>query len=179
MAKFRLNNLPKEKRIQMIAEFYDTIDSLKSRKEVRFFFRDLLTPDEIAMLMRRVEVAALLLAGFTYQQIEELLGVGKDKINNVQKSLTNHGEGYRVAIKRLLQIRKERIKKIKKMEKDYHKSTFEKLKKKHPLHFLLFNLVDEMGEFLSEEKLKNLKDKDVLLSTPSIKSKHNSKSAKG
>lgn len=167
MGKFRLNNLPKEKRIQMIAEFYDTINSLKKREEVRFFFRDLLTPDEIAMLMRRVEVAALLLAGFTYEQIEELLGVSGDKINNVQKSLINHGEGYRISIKRLLQVRKDRIKRIKKLEKN-HKSTLKKIKKRHPLNFLLFNLMDEIGEFLDEKKLK---DKDVILSTPSIKRK--------
>lgn len=168
MGKFHLNNLPKEKRIQMIAEFYDTINSLKKREEVRFFFRDLLTPDEIAMLMRRVEVAALLLAGFTYEQIEELLGVSGDKINNVQRSLINHGEGYRISIKRLLQVRKDRIKRIKRSEES-HKSTFNKLQKRHPLHFLLFNLVDEIGEFLDEKKLK---DKDVLLSTPSIKRKN-------
>ena len=167
MAKFRLNNLPKEKRIQMIAEFYDTINSLKNREEVRLFFRDLLTPDEIAMLMRRVEVAALLLSGFTYQQIGNLLGVGSDKITNVQRSLIRHGEGYKISIKRLLQLRKDRIKKTKKIEKT-QRSAFKQLKKKYPLHFLLFNLVDEIGEFLSDEKIK---DKEVLLTTPSIKRK--------
>jgi TrpR-related protein YerC/YecD len=165
MAKFSLNKLPKEKRIQMIAEFYDVINSLKNRKEVRLFFRDLLTPDEIAMLMRRIEVAALLLAGFTYEQIMELLGVGKDKINNVQKSLVRHGEGYKIVIKRLLQLRKSKIKKLKKIEKTRH-SYFENLKKDYPLYFLLFNLIDEIGDLLNEEKIK---DKEVLLKTPSLK----------
>ena len=170
MAKFRLNKLPEEKRIQMIAEFYDTINSLKNREEVRLFFKDLLTPDEIAMLMRRVEVAALLLAGFTYEQIEELLGVGRGKITNVQRSLTKDGKGYKISIKRLLQLRRDRIKKIKKIKKA-HNSAFQNLKNKYPLHFLLFNLVDEIGEFIDDEKIG---DKDVLLSTPSNRRKINS-----
>jgi uncharacterized protein YerC len=69
MPVFHLNSLTKEKRIQMIGEFYDTIDSLKDRVEVRLFFKSLLSPEEIAMLMRRIEIAVLLSANFNYDQI--------------------------------------------------------------------------------------------------------------
>jgi TrpR-related protein YerC/YecD len=79
MGRFHLNKLPKEKRIQMIVEFYDVIASLKNREEIRLFFKDLLTPDEIATLMRRIEVATLLIAGYTYDQISNILGVGREK----------------------------------------------------------------------------------------------------
>ena len=44
----------------MIGEFYDTIARLKDRNEVRLFFKSLLSADEIATLMRRVEIAVLL-----------------------------------------------------------------------------------------------------------------------
>lgn len=166
MAKFSLNDLPEEKRIQMIAEFYDTIDSLKTREEVRLFFRDLLTPDEIAMLMRRIEVATLLLGGFTYEQIESLLGVGRGKVANVQRSLGNHGEGYRVAIKRLVDKRKSRHRKIMKKQEG-QRSDFERMKQKYPLYFLLFNVIDEIGELLEEKKI--IEDKEMVLLTPSRK----------
>ena len=73
MGTFHLNDLPKKKRIQMIGEFYDMIGSLKNRAEVRLFLKDLLMPDEIATLMRRIEVAVLLNAGFTYAQIRRSL----------------------------------------------------------------------------------------------------------
>ena len=66
MPVFHLNDLPKEKRIQMIGEFYDTIDSLKDRVEVRSFFKSLLTPEEIATLMRRIEIAVLLSAKYKF-----------------------------------------------------------------------------------------------------------------
>jgi len=93
MAKFYLNNLPKEQRIKMIAEFYDTIDCLSKRDEVRLFFRDLLSPDEIAMLVRRIEVAILLLAGFTIREVVDVLKVGADKVLRVRRSLGRHGGG--------------------------------------------------------------------------------------
>lgn len=166
MGKFHLNKLPKEKRIQMIGEFYDVVTSLKNREEVRLFFKDLLTPDEIATLMRRIEVAVLLTAGFTYKQISQILGVGKDKIANVQKSLNKDGEGYKIIIKRLLEKRKKRLKMQKKRNKAA-RSTFEKLKQKYPLHFLLLNLIDEISESLEGDKSL---EKEAIISTPSYTS---------
>jgi TrpR-related protein YerC/YecD len=163
MGKFYLNKLPKEKRIQMIGEFYDTIASLKNREEVRLFFKDLFTPDEIATMMRKIEVAALLMGGCSYRQIEELLGVGKGKINNVQKRLSMGGEGYRLAIKRLLNKRKEKLK-AQKNRVQTGPSLFGRLKQKYPLHFLFFNILDEIS--ISPEEKKFL-EKEVLLATPS------------
>jgi len=84
MPVFHLNNLPKEKRIQMIGEFYDVVDSLKDRNEVRLFLKSLLSAEEIAMLMRRIETALLLSAKYKYDDISKMLGVGNDKISNVQ-----------------------------------------------------------------------------------------------
>jgi len=114
MSVFHLNSLPKSKRIQMIGEFYDTIDSLKDRGEVRLFFKDLLSADEMASLMRRVEISVLLSARFTYSQISELLGVGSDKISRVHKCLQQDDNGYKIIVKRLIENRKNRLKRIKK-----------------------------------------------------------------
>jgi LytS/YehU family sensor histidine kinase len=79
--------------------------------------------------------------------------------------LTRSGEGYKIIIKRLLEKRKRRLKIQKKRTKALT-SSFERLKQKYPLHFLLFNLIDEISESL--EKNESL-DKEVLLSTPSRK----------
>lgn len=165
MAKFFLNNLSEEKRIQMISEFYDAINSLKGREEIKLFFRDLLSLDEIAMLMRRIEVATLLSGNFTYDQIAELLKVGKSKVTNVQKSLVKNGGGYKIIIKRLLDSRKNKIQKLKKFAKNQD-TIFAQLKQKYPSHFLLVDLIDELGEFLFEDK--EIK-KEALINTPSNK----------
>src|ERR1035437_7877568 len=118
MPVFHLNDLPIEKRIQMIGEFYDTIDSLKDRKEVRSFFKSLLTADEIAGLMRRIEIAVLLSANFNYDQIIEMLGVGSNKITSVQKCLQQDDNGYEIIVKRLIENRKKRLREAKKQNKE-------------------------------------------------------------
>ena len=171
MGNFHLNDLPKEKRIQMIGEFYDVIDSLKSRKEIRSFFKDLLTADEIAMLMRRIEVAVLLEANFNYREISQLIGVGKGTVNNIQKTLTREGDGYKIVIERLLENRKKRLIK-KEKEGEIQDSYFKKIKKRHPHIFLLHNLIDEVSESIKDDSSKN---KASLLFTPSLISFENRK----
>ena len=164
MSTFHLNELPKEKRIQMIGEFYDTIDSLKDRNEVRLFFKSLLTADEIATLMRRIEIAVLLSAKFTYDKITDTLGVGKSKIANVHKSLLQDDSGYKIIVKRLLDDRKNRLRKIKKQERDALDPSAT-VKRKYAAHFLLPNLLDAALEKLEEDD-KSL-EKEALLFTPS------------
>src|SRR3989338_8308510 len=106
MTVFHLNKLPKEKRIQMIGEFYDMIDSLKDRNEVRLFFKSLLTADEIASLMLRIEIAMLLSSDHKYEDIIKTMKVGRDKISNVQKALLQDDSGYAIIVERLIENRK-------------------------------------------------------------------------
>lgn len=142
MGKFYLNSLPKEQRIKIIAEFYDTIDCLKKRDEIRLLFRDLLTPDEMAMLVRRIEVAILLLAGFSVREIVDNLRVGTDKVIKVRRALKRHGEGYKLAIKRLQAKRSKRRKKTR-----APRSYGDPLKTTHPLYYLSpSNLLDVLEE---------------------------------
>lgn len=163
MPVFHLNSLPKSKRIQMIGEFYDTIDSLKDRAEVRLFFKSLLTADEIASLMRRIEIAVLLSAKFNYDQIIVMLGVGNNKVTSVHKAFLQDDSGYKIVVKRLIENRKNRLKRMKKEEKE-KASSFGMLKKKYPGHFLLNNLLDAAIEKMSEDKEL---EKEALLFTPS------------
>ncbi|MDP2910369.1 MAG: hypothetical protein A2V72_01215 [Candidatus Nealsonbacteria bacterium RBG_13_37_56] len=166
MGTFHLNNLPKEKRIQMIAEFYDVVNSLKNRQEVRLFLKDLLTGDEIASLMRRIEVAVLLKANFSHQEIRKLLKVSNNKINKVQKVLVSEdrGKGFDLIIERLLAERKERIRR-KERDINIKESPEKQLKRKYSHIFLLENLVDDAYDNI---KNSSRREKDALLFTPSF-----------
>lgn len=146
----------------MIGEFYDTINSLKNRDEIRLFFKSLLTADEIATLMRRIEIAVLLSSKFTYDQIMDLMGVGKPKITSVHKNLLQDDSGYKIVVKRLIENRKNRLKRIKRENKG-SLSPFEVLKK-YPRHALLVNLLDAAIENLEDDKSL---EKEALLFTPS------------
>lgn len=162
MGVFNLNSLPKENRIQMIGEFYDTINSLKDRNEIRLFFKDLLNPNEIAMLMRRLEIAVLLDAGFTYEKIIKLLKVSRIKIAAVHKTLSVEGNGYKIAIERLIENRQKRIKRQK--EEKLNTLGFNSIKRKYPLHFAIFNLLDSLSDLKDDPDLK----KRAALFTPSF-----------
>src|SRR3990167_7505373 len=150
MPVFHLNSLPKQKRIQMIGEFYDTIDSLRDRNEVRLFLKSLLSPEEIAMLMRRVEIALLLSAKYKYDDITEMLGVGNDKISNVQRALQQDDNGYKIIIKRLIENRKKRLKKIKSEEKSDREGS--SIKKFSAANRVLPDLLDAVMEKLEDDK---------------------------
>src|SRR3989339_311777 len=165
MVTFHLNSLPKEKRIQMIGEFYDVFDSLKNRNEIRFFLKSLLTADEIATLMRRIEIAVLLQGGYNYRKINEILGTGSDKISRVQKSLDQDDSGYKIIVKRLLENRKRRLKRINKEDKDaMDMSAFATLKNKYPSARVLPDLLDAVIEKFEDDKEL---EKEALLFTPS------------
>jgi TrpR-related protein YerC/YecD len=170
MPVFHLNEMPKNKRIQMIGEFYDTITHLRDRNEVRLFFKSLLSADEIATLMRRIEIAVLLSAKFTNNEIANLIGAGKSKITSVRKNFLQDDNGYRIIVKKLINDRKKRLLKTRKEEKE--RTSFSPLvavKKKYPGHFLLDNLLDTVIEKL-EVNDKEL-EKEALMYTPSAGNK--------
>lgn len=167
MPAFRLNSLTKEKRIQLIGEFYDVIDSLKDRKEVGLFFRDLLTPEEIATLMRRVEIAVLLNSGFSYRKIIKLLGVGRSKITSVYKCLEKDDSGYKIIVDRLIENRKKWLKKKGVKVDGRSKSIF---RKTHPLYFSFLPSILDLAVDGPDNTEKLLKEK-ALYFTPSAKSK--------
>ncbi|KKU81038.1 MAG: TrpR protein [Parcubacteria group bacterium GW2011_GWA2_47_8] len=81
--------------------FLDVAGTLKNKEEVRAFLRDIMTPEEMMMYQRRLQVATLLEAGWTYEAIHKELHVGMGKISSVKKALDSSGEGYRVVLKRV------------------------------------------------------------------------------
>lgn len=173
MTTFHLNSLPKENRIQMIGEFYDMIDSLKNRNEVRFFIKSLLSADEIASLMRRIEIAVLLSGDFSYDQIIKMLKVGRDKISAVQKNLLQDDSGYKIIVKRLIENRKRRLNKIKKQDKEAASlSPLRNIKNSRPANRILPDLLDAVIEKLEDDK--DL-EKEALLFTPSLAPFNNKK----
>jgi len=150
----------------MIGEFYDMIDSLRDRSEVRFFFKSLLSADEIANLMRRIEIAVLLSGNFKYDQIIKALKVGRDKISNVQKNLIQDDSGYKVIVKRLIENRKKRLKKIRKQDQEARSSSpLKSIKNFSPANRILPDLLDAVIEKFEDDK--DL-EKEALLFTPSL-----------
>lgn len=121
---------------------YTAISSLKSRDEVKIFLRELLTESERIMIGRRIIIAQRLLEDKSYTEIKQELGVGVDTIMRVHRWLEDENYGYEGIIKKLEKEYKNR----KWNETNPGTSGFARLKRRYPLHFLLFNLFDELSK---------------------------------
>lgn len=80
--------------------FWGSIAALKSRDEVKAFFKDLLSESEAIMLARRIKIAQRLLQGVDYGEIQSELHVGRSTIASVHQWLTSGFQGYETAIKK-------------------------------------------------------------------------------
>jgi len=124
-------------RIKTFDALYTAAGSVTGREATKKFLKELLTESERIMLGRRVLIARKLLFGKTYNEIVEELGVGKDTIMKVSHWLDDQMPGYEEAIMGLEREEQKR-------EKDasdkylYATSALYRLKKKYPMHFLLF-----------------------------------------
>ncbi len=101
MAKIIPSKLSKIETNKMLDLFYAKIAALKTKKEITNFLSDVLTESEQIMILRRLQIAKLLLEGETYFNIKSKLRVGLDTIKAVRYKLDNGRGGYLKFIKSL------------------------------------------------------------------------------
>jgi len=135
--RVKVRQLKDSERIETLDALYTAASALRGRKSVKLFLRDLLTPSERIMLGRRIIIARRLLAGEGPTSIAAEMKVGYDTIYRVERWLHDQMPGYEQAIK---EMEKEFEKRQQKRDekKLYATSALYRLKKKYPLHFLLF-----------------------------------------
>ncbi|PIP28048.1 MAG: hypothetical protein COX29_03325 [Candidatus Moranbacteria bacterium CG23_combo_of_CG06-09_8_20_14_all_35_22] len=129
-----LSDLEKKK---YLGDFYTMVSLLKTREEVKNFFKDLLTLSEAVMISRRIQIAKMLLEGHTYDEVRKKLKVGFNNINQVEKWLNNGFGGYRKTIE-------EYQKKYKDNPKAKNSKPFKVgMMKKYPFHYLLWDMISK------------------------------------
>lgn len=144
--KVKPKTLSKKDKIRYLDALYTATSSLKSRDDMKKFLRDLLTESERIMVGRRIVIAHKLLKRESYDEIVTDLKVGTDTIYRVHRWLKDEVRGYEKAIEKFEKIIKDREEKFNRKRKEidnYYMNPFGRLKKKYPLHFLLFNLFDK------------------------------------
>lgn len=150
MPKVNPRQIDKLKRMKYLDILWTSIAGLETREEVKAFFKDLLSESEAIMLGRRIQVAKLLLEGKKYEEIIQDLRVGDDTIGKVQRWLTSGFGGYEKAIKNFEEVLKRRS--DIERSRNIQPYSFEWLKRKYPLHFLLFNIMDKVGQERNNRK---------------------------
>ena len=122
-------------------EFVETLDALytaagtvRGRAAMKLFLKDLLTPSERIMLGRRILIARSLICEEPALEIAERMKVGLCTIYRVERWLRDQFPGFENAVRGM---EMEHVKRRK--DKEYLEPfTFRWLKRKYPLHFLLF-----------------------------------------
>lgn len=133
--KKMINELSDQEQMETLDMLYTAAGSIQGRDATKAFLKDLLTPSERIMLGRRIWIARLLLQGHSQAYIADKLQVGPNTIWKVEKWLNGQMPGYAEAIKGL---EKELKTRADNRETEQNPFSFKALKKKYPLHFLLF-----------------------------------------
>lgn len=87
---------------QQVDGLFEAILKLENLEECYRFFEDICTINEIKSLAQRLEVAKMLRAKRTYQDIADETGASTATISRVNRSLTYGADGYNIILDRLL-----------------------------------------------------------------------------
>ncbi|HEY4474189.1 MAG TPA: Trp family transcriptional regulator [Candidatus Paceibacterota bacterium] len=131
--KRRPKDLSDKEMMATLDVLYTAASSVTSRDAVKLFLRDLLTPSERVMLGRRLIIARMLLRGTSYDTIGKKLKVGRATIGRVHKWLQDQFPGFETAVKEMEREFDRRARKA-----PVEPFSYAWLKRKYPLHFLLF-----------------------------------------
>ncbi len=83
----------------MAKDLYFKISQMKNGEEVAKFLRDIMTYDELAVIIQRYEIAKMLKADITFREIERLTGASSATISRVNYWLHHGCGGYEIALK--------------------------------------------------------------------------------
>lgn len=109
----RLSIYTDPKRLSVfIHRFWDAVTLLGDRNEVVSFFKDLLTPTEIRMLAKRLQIADMLAKGYKYEEIRNYVRVTVQTISSVNNKLNYGEDGLIRILQKLEKIDKKRQDKL-------------------------------------------------------------------
>ena len=80
---------------------FEGVLQLKTVEECYEFFQDICTVSELKALTQRLEVAEMLQAGESYEEIVEQTGASTATISRVKRSLVYGADGYVLVLNRL------------------------------------------------------------------------------
>jgi TrpR-related protein YerC/YecD len=82
-------------------QLFRSILLLENEEECYQFFEDICTVSELKSLAQRMEVARMLKAGHTYDDIVEKTGASTATISRVKRCLNYGADGYKFMLERL------------------------------------------------------------------------------
>lgn len=157
----RIEKLSKSEQESLVFDLVHALVQAQTSSEAALFLRDLLTQSEMKILSKRLRIAKLLLAGKTYEQIEEDLHVSHSTVAKIATWLAERGDGFRKII--------EKIPKEPHIKRWEEYSDWDKFKRRYSLYFWPELLLEEIIRSANkrekeriQEVLVQLKEKSEL-----------------
>jgi len=116
MPKVRVHQIDKDERIRIVGELLDVVFGIKSRSEMFELLFRLMTPSEVIMLARRLQIAKMLLNENTYEVICKSLKVSCRTIADVEGWLRENDQRVGLVRKRLKAIARPKERSIRHSE---------------------------------------------------------------
>lgn len=141
MAKFSRRPVSPAAARQLLVELCQALAAMRSPAEMAHLVADLLGPQELTMIAKRLAVARRLIAGATYQNIGSSLRVSHSTVARVNLWLRQAGEGYRLAVQR---TKSATVKPPRRLWRNGEPELLTTLKRRLPLTFWPYLLLEEI-----------------------------------
>lgn len=161
MARYHFEKVRKDKKDALLNEFYKAVTLLETLDETRAFFKDILSPQETTVIVRRLQIAEMLDAGFTYPEIQAILKVAKATIARVQNWLRFGCGGYKTMIVKLREVQKIASKKAGKDIEAMDYFSAESIKRRYASYYWPEKMLDQIVDQLDRSIRKRKKFKSI------------------
>lgn len=146
----KTGQVAKKQQELMILDLVEALTFTKSIEEVILFLQDLLTQQEMKTLSKRLQIAKLLLKGFTYEEIEENLHTSHTTVAKIASWLAERGDGFRKII--------EKLPKEKSVDALESTLDWDRLKRRYSIYFWPELLLQEIVKGASEKQRDRIKN---------------------
>lgn len=109
MSRFPPQKIPYDEQDRLWMEFCIVLARLKSPDNMHRFLKDIFNRQERMMFIRRLQIAKMLAQGKTYETIMRSLHTGAGTIGKVQRWLEFGREGYKRAVRELLEVETKKV----------------------------------------------------------------------
>jgi len=127
--------------------FWSLITLLENKDQVKSFLKDLLTHTEMKMFAKRIQIAKMLLEGYSYRDIRNYVRVTDSTIARINNILDTEGNGLKIAITYLQKIESE-------INKE-RMSISPNLRNKYPTYFLPEIVISKITKKIKTQKKKD------------------------
>ena len=90
MSKQNLQALAKDK-----TKLTDVLQKLDTHREIAAFLEDVLTPEELTEIAQRLEIAQLVLAGRTYDEITAKTGASSTTVSRIAQTIKYGNDSFK------------------------------------------------------------------------------------